>query len=75
MVTRHIRNFPREVGDPEAEDGLFAWMKKYLDYVRGRGHTMQSLWGTERYIRECARQQQRAGLAAALPEGVEWIRT
>lgn len=61
MVLRHVRTFPRQVGDPQAKDGLFIWMKKYLDYVRGRGHTMQTLWGTERYLRDfiawCDRQK------------------
>lgn len=52
MANSKVRVFLRPVGDPSDDDGLYAWMLRYLEHIRCRGYTQQTLWGTERYIRD-----------------------
>lgn len=40
------------VGNPADPDGLFAHMKRYLEYRAIRGSTPQGLWNVERYLRD-----------------------
>lgn len=44
--------FLKPVGNPADPDGLFAWMLRYLESLKVRGYTEQSLYNTERYIRD-----------------------
>jgi integrase/recombinase XerD len=45
------QRFHKPVGDPADPDGLFAYMRRYLDFVRAKGFTEQTLWSQERAIR------------------------
>lgn len=44
--------FLKPVGNPADPDGLFAWMLRYLESLKVRGYTEQSLYNTERYLRD-----------------------
>lgn len=52
MPQQTIRRFLRSVGNPSDPDGLFQWIQRYLDHIRARGYTCQTLWGQERYLRD-----------------------
>jgi integrase/recombinase XerD len=44
--------FLKPVGDPADPDGLFVAMRRYIESLKISGHTEQSLYGTERYLRD-----------------------
>lgn len=46
------KRFLKPVGNPADPDGLFAYLQRYLDYLRVKGCTEATLWGSERYLRD-----------------------
>ena len=46
------KRFIKEVGDPTDPNGLLAFMNHYLDGLRIKHYTEQTLWNNERYIRD-----------------------
>lgn len=46
------KRFLKPVGNPADPDGLFAYLQRYLDYLRVKGCTEATVWGTERYLRD-----------------------
>jgi integrase/recombinase XerD len=44
--------FLQPVGDPVDPDGLYRAMKRYLEHLKVKGATAQSLTNTERYLRD-----------------------
>jgi integrase/recombinase XerD len=51
MKRRGPRLF-RPVGDPADPDGLFVWMRRYVEYLGIKGYTEQTRWNVERYVRD-----------------------
>jgi integrase/recombinase XerD len=51
-LKRGPHRFLKPVGNPADPDGLFVYMLRYLEYRSIRGATEQSLFGTERYLRD-----------------------
>lgn len=46
------KRFIKQVGDPTDPNGLLAFMSHYLDALRIKHYTGQTLWNNERYIRD-----------------------
>lgn len=46
------RRFLKPVGNPADPDGLFASMQRYLDALRVKGFTDETLYNSERYLRD-----------------------
>lgn len=46
------KRFIKQVGDPTDPNGLLAFMHHYLDALRIKHYTEQTLWNNERYIRD-----------------------
>lgn len=42
----------RPVGDPADPDGLFVWMRRYVEYLSVKGYTEQTRWNVEQYARD-----------------------
>lgn len=55
MANISIRRFLKPAGDPSDVDGLFRWMRRYLDHIEAGGYTLQTLWSQERYLRDLIR--------------------
>jgi integrase/recombinase XerD len=52
MRAKGKRRFLKPVGNPADPDGLFAYLLRYLESLKVKGYTEQTLYGTERYIRD-----------------------
>jgi integrase/recombinase XerD len=46
------RQFLKPVGNAADPDGLFAWMRRYLDHIKVRGYTEATVYGQERQLRD-----------------------
>lgn len=55
MSTHSAPKFLQPAGDPSDEDGLFRWMRRFLQHNRNNGYTDQTLNDQERYIRDFIR--------------------
>lgn len=42
----------KPVGDAADPDGLWAWLLRYLEALKVKAYTEQTLWGQERYLRD-----------------------
>ncbi len=51
-LKRGARQFLTPVGNPADPDGLFVMMHRYLEHLKIKGATEQSLWNVERYARD-----------------------
>lgn len=51
-MPKREKRFIKEVGDPTDPNGLLAFMNHYLDGLRIKHYTKQTLWNNERYIRD-----------------------
>ncbi len=51
-LKRGPHRFLKPIGNPADPDGLFVYMLRYLEYRNIRGATEQSLFSTERYLRD-----------------------
>lgn len=51
-LKRGPRRFLKPVGNPADPDGLVASMNRYLDSLKVKGQTEQTLWNVERYLRD-----------------------
>ncbi|WP_448214311.1 site-specific tyrosine recombinase XerC [Colwellia sp. MEBiC06753] len=51
-MPKATKRFIKEVGDPTDPNGLLAFMNHYLDGLRIKHYTEQTLWNNERYIRD-----------------------
>jgi len=45
------RRFLTPVGNPSDPEGLFAYMRRHLEYLETKGHTNAGLYNSERYVR------------------------
>lgn len=52
MRAKGKRRFLKPVGNPADPDGLFAYLLRYLESLKVKGCTEQTLYGTERYLRD-----------------------
>lgn len=52
MRAKGKRRFLKPVGNPADPDGLFAYLLRYLEHLKVKGYTDQTLYGTERYLRD-----------------------
>ncbi|WP_221935036.1 site-specific tyrosine recombinase XerC [Catenovulum sediminis] len=51
-MPKREKRFIKQVGDPTDPNGLLAFMHHYLDALRIKHYTEQTLWNNERYIRD-----------------------
>lgn len=51
-LKRGPRRFLKPVGNPADPDGLVASMGRYLEHLKVKGQTEQTLWNVERYLRD-----------------------
>lgn len=51
-MPKREKRFIKQVGDPSDPNGLLAFMHRYLDALRIKHYTEQTLWNNERYIRD-----------------------
>jgi len=51
-LKRGPRRFLKPVGNPADPDGLVVSMNRYLDSLKVKGQTEQTLWNVERYLRD-----------------------
>ena len=51
-LKRGPRQFGKPVGNPADPDGLVASMNRYLESLKVKGQTEQTLWNVERYLRD-----------------------
>lgn len=58
----HRHRFSTPVSNPSDPNGLFAYMRRHLDYLEAKGHTNAGLYNSERYVRAFIRWCEPRGL-------------
>jgi integrase/recombinase XerD len=51
-LKRGPKRFLKPVGNPADPDGLVVSMNRYLEHLKVKGQTEQTLWSVERYVRD-----------------------